>query len=67
MADDAETLEIALIENMQRKDLTPFEEADGLDLWLMTQFEYTSRRHGQKDWQVALPPVSEALTLRNIT
>src|SRR3984893_5552677 len=30
VADDAETLEIALIENMQRKDLTPFEEAEGL-------------------------------------
>ena len=39
MADDAETLEIALIENMQRKDLTPFEEADGLQR-LATQFEY---------------------------
>ncbi len=32
MADDAETLEIALIENMQRKDLTAFEEADGLSI-----------------------------------
>jgi ParB family transcriptional regulator, chromosome partitioning protein len=28
--DDAGTLEIALIENLQRKDLTPFEEADGV-------------------------------------
>ena len=40
MADDAETLEIGLIENIQRKDLTPFEEADGLHR-LGTQFEYT--------------------------
>ena len=39
-ADDAETLEIGLIENLQRKDLTPFEEADGLHR-LGTQFEYT--------------------------
>jgi ParB family chromosome partitioning protein len=40
IADDAETLEIALIENLQRKDLTPFEEAEGL-YRLGEQFAYT--------------------------
>jgi ParB family transcriptional regulator, chromosome partitioning protein len=38
--DDREMLEIALIENLQRKDLTPFEEADGLQS-LAEKFEYT--------------------------
>lgn len=37
---DAETMEIALIENLQRKDLTPFEEADGLQALIET-FGYT--------------------------
>jgi ParB family chromosome partitioning protein len=37
---DAETMEIALIENLQRKDLTPFEEADGLQA-LVEKFSYT--------------------------
>src|SRR5271154_6946832 len=40
IADDAETLELALIENLQRKDLTAFEEADGLQR-LAEHFDYT--------------------------
>lgn len=39
-ADDIETLEVALIENLQRKDLTPFEEADGLQQ-LKDKYSYT--------------------------
>lgn len=39
-ADDREALELALIENLQRKDLTPFEEADGFRM-LCDQFGYT--------------------------
>jgi ParB family chromosome partitioning protein len=41
--DDRETLEIALIENIQRKDLTPFEEAEGL-LILQQKFGYTHEK-----------------------
>ena len=64
MADDAETLEIALIENIQRKDLTPFEEADGL-YQLATKFEYTHEDVAQKIGR-ARSSVSETLSLRNI-
>jgi ParB family chromosome partitioning protein len=38
--DDRTVAEIALIENLQRKDLTPFEEAEGLEA-LATRFGYT--------------------------
>ena len=41
--DDKETLEIALIENIQRKDLTPFEEAEGLYI-LQQKFGYTHEK-----------------------
>src|SRR5437868_5191580 len=44
--DDQETLEIALIENIQRKDLTPFEEAEGL-MVLQQKFGYTHDRISQ--------------------
>jgi ParB family chromosome partitioning protein len=39
-ADDQETVEIALIENLQRKDLTPFEEAEALG-HLASRYGYT--------------------------
>src|SRR5260370_30337899 len=62
--DDAETLEIGLIENIQRKDLTPFEEADGLHR-LATQFEYTHEDVARKIGR-ARSSVTETLSLRNI-
>jgi ParB family chromosome partitioning protein len=62
--DEAETLEIGLIENIQRKDLTPFEEADGLHR-LATQFEYTHEDIAKKIGR-ARSSVTETLSLRNI-
>ena len=44
--DDKEQLEIALIENIQRKDLTPFEEAEGF-LTLQQKFNYTHEKISQ--------------------
>src|SRR5438874_3315739 len=41
--DDKEQLEIALIENIQRKDLTPFEEAEGFYV-LQQKFGYTHEK-----------------------
>lgn len=42
-ADDREVLEIALIENIQRKDLTPFEEAEAFQ-FLQEKFDYTHEK-----------------------
>jgi ParB family chromosome partitioning protein len=42
---DQEALEIALIENLQRKDLTPFEEAEG--------YRVLGERHGYTHEQIA--------------
>ena len=64
IADDAETLEIALIENLQRKDLTPFEEADGLQR-LAEVFDYTHDDIAQKIGR-SRPSVTETLSLRAI-
>ena len=64
IADDAETLELALIENLQRKDLTPFEEADGLQR-LAEHFDYTHDDIAKKIGR-ARSSVTETVTLRAI-
>jgi ParB family transcriptional regulator, chromosome partitioning protein len=64
IADDAETLELALIENLQRKDLTAFEEADGL-FRLAEQFDYTHDDIAKKIGR-ARSSVTESLSIRNI-
>ncbi len=64
IADDAETLELALIENLQRKDLTPFEEADGLQR-LAEQFDYTHDDIAKKIGR-ARSSVTETMSLRVI-
>ena len=64
IADDAETLELALVENLQRKDLTPFEEAEGLHR-LAAQFDYTHDDIARKIGK-ARSSVTESLSLRNI-
>ena len=65
IADDAETLEIALIENLQRKDLTAFEEAEGLAR-LARQFDYTHEDIAKKISR-ARSSVTETLSLCAIT
>jgi len=54
--DDQETMEIALIENLQREDLNPFEEARGyrelMDLFSMTQ-EQVAQKVGKSRSAVA--------------
>lgn len=44
---DAETMEIALVENLQRQDLSPFEEADGLRV-LAEKYGYTHEDMAEK-------------------
>src|SRR3989454_12171725 len=62
--DDAETLELALVENLQRKDLTPFEEADGVQA-LGERFGMTHEEIARKIGK-ARSSVTESLSLRNI-
>ncbi|MGH9326127.1 MAG: ParB/RepB/Spo0J family partition protein [Terriglobia bacterium] len=63
-ANDAETLELALIENLQRKDLTPFEEADGLQA-LADRFALTHEEIGRRVSK-GRSSVTESLSLRSI-
>ncbi len=62
--DDGETLEIALLENLQRKDLTPFEEADGVqalaDRFSLTHADIATRISKSRS------SITETLSLRNI-
>ena len=62
--DDGEVIEIALIENLQRKDLTPFEESEALHA-LAQRFQYThqeiARRLGK-----SRSTVTEAISLHAV-
>ena len=62
--DDGESIELALIENIQRKDLTPFEEAEALKS-LAERFHYTheelARRLGK-----SRSSITESLSLNAI-
>ena len=62
--DDAQVMELALIENLQREDLTPLEEAEGyrslMELYGMTQ-EQVARRVGK-----SRPVIANALRLLSL-
>jgi ParB family chromosome partitioning protein len=63
-ADDAEVLELALIENLQRKDLTAFEEAEALQQ-LAQRCRYTHEDMARKLGK-SRTSVTEALSLNNM-
>ncbi|MCB9397188.1 MAG: ParB/RepB/Spo0J family partition protein, partial [Acidobacteria bacterium] len=61
---DQQILEIALVENLQRKDLHPFEEADGLKT-LFDKYQYTHEQIGDKIGK-SRSSVTETLTISKI-
>lgn len=61
---DEEALEIALVENLQRKDLTPFEEADGYRA-LQERFGYTQEQIATAVGK-SRTVVTESLALRKL-
>jgi len=63
-ADDAEVMELALIENLQRKDLTPFEEAEALQQ-LAQRCRYTHEDMARKLGK-SRTAITESLALNNM-
>lgn len=62
--DDRAVAEIALIENLQRKDLTPFEESDGFAM-LVERFGYTHEEVARKIGK-SRSSVTESLSLSSL-
>ena len=62
--DDRAVAEIGLIENLQRKDLTPFEEAEGLEA-LATRFGYTHEMIAQRVGK-SRSSITEALSIATL-
>ncbi|HJO29160.1 MAG TPA: ParB/RepB/Spo0J family partition protein [Acidobacteriota bacterium] len=62
--DDAQVLAIALIENLQRQDLSPFEEAEALRA-LVSRFDYTHEEVARKIGK-ARTSVTEALSIADL-
>ncbi|MBQ7288847.1 MAG: ParB/RepB/Spo0J family partition protein [Clostridia bacterium] len=63
--DDNETMQLALIENLQREDLNPIEEAEGYRV-LMERFALTQEEVAQKVGK-SRPAIANALRLLGLT
>ena len=63
-ADDRKTMELALIENLQRQDLNPVEEAQGYQV-LMTEYGLTQEETAQRVGK-SRPAVANALRLMSL-
>lgn len=61
---DQQALEMALVENLQRKDLTPFEEAEGFRT-LVDKYDYTHEQVAHAIGK-SRTSITESLTLLNI-
>ena len=66
---DGEMLELALVENLQRRDLDPFEEADGIQNLVATlglTHEEAARRLGRSGSSSCLYPNTQFLERTNV-